>query len=408
MTTPARTRIPRPIAAALVAQLLGSIGFGVLAPVLPFFVQRLGATPSTVTQLVATYALAGVVFSPLLGRLSDRFGRKIVIVTALAVTAGAYTGLLAAQSLALVFACRAAAGGAAGQFGVLTALVVDAAESGDRTRFVGWLGAMSGIGIALGPLVGALLVQLPVAGLDPLRSVMLGALCLSVVTLAFVVRAVPATAGAQRVVVGPTTDAGSSILRRFASLLWFNFGIFVAFGVMFSTTAIYVERVFGWGPTEAGYAIFAMTGTVAAVRLAIAHRVVQRFTAQRSLPAATFAFAASLSASALARDWRLFLLAYCAAAACYAIAALCVTVMLADQAPPAQRGAVLGWSSSVGSIAIAVSATLSGPLFERFSPGAPFHVGSAAMTLLLLAALAHARLRATGPRPALRRERHAD
>jgi predicted MFS family arabinose efflux permease len=96
------------------------------------------------------------------------------------------------------------------------------------------------------------------------------------------------------------------------------------------------------------------------------------------------------------------------AAACYAIAALCVTVMLADQAPPAQRGAVLGWSNSVGSIAIAVSATLSGPLFERFSPGAPFHVGSATMTLLLVAGLAHARLRATAARPALRRERAAD
>src|SRR5687768_6169209 len=105
--------IPRPstpgmraVRVLLVAQLVDAIGMGLLLPVLPFLAQQLGASPVEVTQIVALFALTSALFAPLAGRLSDRVGRRTVVVGSCALMCVSYAGLLWAPSLAAVFAFR--------------------------------------------------------------------------------------------------------------------------------------------------------------------------------------------------------------------------------------------------------------------------------------------------------------
>ena len=135
---------------------LDLVGFGIVLPILPVYAERFGATPLTVGLLVASFSLAQLVFAPVWGRLSDRVGRKPVLVLSLAGTAvgSLITGL--AGTLWLVFLGRVVDGVSGASVSVAQASVSDVAPPGQRARLLGLLGAAFGLGFVAGPAIGAL------------------------------------------------------------------------------------------------------------------------------------------------------------------------------------------------------------------------------------------------------------
>src|SRR4051794_29353375 len=126
-------------------------------PLLPLYAQRqFHATPAVATLLVASFSAAQLVFSPLLGRLSDRIGRKPVLIFSLVGTAigSLLTGI--AGSLALVFVGRLIDGASGASVSVAQAAVGDVAAPAERARLFGLLGAAFGLGFVAGPALGAL------------------------------------------------------------------------------------------------------------------------------------------------------------------------------------------------------------------------------------------------------------
>jgi MFS family permease len=126
----------------------------VVVPVLPFWATELGASPTTLGLLVTAYAASQFVCAPLWGRLSDRVGRRPVMLATIAGTAASLLLLGLARSLPLLFVARALAGAFAANIGVASAYIADVTPPEERTRWMGLLGASFGVGFVLGPAIG--------------------------------------------------------------------------------------------------------------------------------------------------------------------------------------------------------------------------------------------------------------
>ncbi len=137
--------------------LIDLIGFGIVIPILPFLSPQLGADKVDIALIIVTYAACAGIFGPFWGRLSDRRGRKPVIMICLAGAALSYVMLGLATELWMVFAARGFAGIMAGNFGVASAMMADITTPENRAKGMGLIGAAFGLGIILGPLLGGLL-----------------------------------------------------------------------------------------------------------------------------------------------------------------------------------------------------------------------------------------------------------
>ena len=137
--------------------LLDLIGFGIVIPILPFLSPSLGADKMDIALIIVTYALCAGLFAPFWGRLSDRLGRKPVIMICLAGAAVSYTMLAFASTLWMIFVARGFAGAMAGNFGVASAMMADITTPENRARGMGLIGSAFGLGLVLGPLLGGLL-----------------------------------------------------------------------------------------------------------------------------------------------------------------------------------------------------------------------------------------------------------
>lgn len=137
--------------------LIDLIGFGIVIPILPFLSPQLGADKIDIALIIVTYAAFSGLFGPFWGRLSDRRGRKPVIMICLAGGALSYVFLGLATELWMVFAARAFAGVMAGNFGVASAMMADVTSPENRAKGMGLIGAAFGLGMVLGPLLGGLL-----------------------------------------------------------------------------------------------------------------------------------------------------------------------------------------------------------------------------------------------------------
>jgi len=137
--------------------LLDLIGFGMVIPILPFLSPQLGADKMDVALIIACYAVCSGLCGAAWGRLSDRVGRKPVIMICLGGAVLSYGLLAFATQLWMVYAARAFAGAMAGNLGVASAMMGDITKSEDRARGMGMIGAAFGLGLVLGPLLGGLL-----------------------------------------------------------------------------------------------------------------------------------------------------------------------------------------------------------------------------------------------------------
>ncbi|MBP2681136.1 MAG: major facilitator superfamily transporter, partial [Candidatus Krumholzibacteriota bacterium] len=119
-------------------------GFSLILPLLPFYAESFGASPTTIGFLVATYAAGQLIGAPILGRLSDRFGRRPVLLVSIFGTFAGFLMLATAQSLFVLFLSRALDGVTGGNISVAQAYISDVTSEKDRGRGLGLIGAAFG------------------------------------------------------------------------------------------------------------------------------------------------------------------------------------------------------------------------------------------------------------------------
>lgn len=143
------------MAAVLFVVLMDIVGIGIISPLFPFYAMRVGASPGMVTLCMALYSAALFLSAPLLGKLSDRYGRKKIMVISLLGSIGGYALLMYASNIWLIALSRVLGGAMAGNFSAAQAYIVDHTDETARPKMMGLFGAAMGLGFVLGPVLGS-------------------------------------------------------------------------------------------------------------------------------------------------------------------------------------------------------------------------------------------------------------
>jgi DHA1 family tetracycline resistance protein-like MFS transporter len=354
--------------------LIDLIGFGIVLPLLPLYAERFGARPTTIGLLTASYALAQFVFAPLWGRLSDRVGRRPVILASLIGTCVASLTMGAAGALWLLFLARTVDGISGASYAAAQAYVADVTEPEERAHGMGLIGAAFGLGFVVGPALGALFA---VAG--P-RVPFFAAAALAAANFALAWRRLPEPPRAAR--RRPVASRRSLAVRaltdgRLAPLVWLSFLGTFAFVAMEATFALFAERRLGFGLEETGL-VFAYIGIVAAVvQGGLVGRIVRRYGEARVLLVGLILTAVALGLlGACHHLWELLPTLLLLAAAS-GLAFPTVTSLFSRRVGDDEQGGMLGLLASVGGLARIGAPPLATVLLQHVGLAAPYVMGAA-------------------------------
>ncbi len=363
------------------------IGFGIALPVLGIYaIERFNASGLMVGVLGSAYSAAQFLFAPLLGKLSDRIGRKPVLLLSLVGTAFAavMTGL--ASSLWLLVLWRFIDGSTGGSYGVAGAAIADIAPPHRRAALVGMLGAAFGVGFTIGPAIGSLASWL---GGERAPFFLLAAL--SAVNAVVMWVRVPETKGlavqeAEAVdasgegvgLARRLSEAGMPIVLTIATLTAFAF---TAFENHFST---FGKAEIGLTQNNAGFAL-AVVGIVSSiVQGGLIGPTMKRFGPMSLIRWGLLTTALGLFAFGSARGWFLLVPAVILLAVGQGFAGPALSAEVANRVHPSRRGALMGLQQSVTSGASVVGPLVAGLAYDHISHPAPFFGGA----MLFLAAVA--------------------
>jgi DHA1 family tetracycline resistance protein-like MFS transporter len=358
------------------------VGFGVVFPILPVYARRFHVAPATATGLVAAFAAASFVFSPIWGRISDRVGRKPVLILSLAGTCvgSLLTGL--AGGIVLLYIGRIVDGISGASVSVAQAAVSDVAAPEQRARLFGLLGAAFGIGFVAGPALGAL------AALGGPRVPFYVAAALAGVNALVAIRRLPEThhpgdpsaAGHRSRNPLPALSGGHLV----GPLIGVAFGALLAFSAFEATFALFGKSRLGLGLSSTGVVFVVIGLMIVAVQGGLVHPVVNRFGELATLRAGLTADAVGLVILAFTRSWLGLAPALVALTVGQGLVTTTMSSALAGRADPARRGEVLGAQQSAGGLARVIGPIVGGVLFQRAGVGAPYLAGAAVMAAVLM------------------------
>lgn len=373
-------------------------GFFLLIPVLPIFAERLGGSDLEVGLLLAVYALAQLLVLPFWGWLSDRAGRKPVILVAIAGTAASYGLLATADSVAAIYVSRALAGAFAASVSTAQAIITDVTSPKERARGMGLVGAAIGIALTVGPILGGRLAE--EGERIPYYSV--GLLSLANLLLAW--RRLPESRapGARPPVRDDLRSLGRALVpapvrlvaavheRRIGLYLYLFFHIITAFSALEAMLALYLVRRFGVGELEAG-SVFAWIGVfLAFAQGVLVGRLVLRFS---ELAIVSFGLAATalglLAIGAVPSYGWLFAVGPVIAVG-HGVAYPAFQSLYTKACEESRAGELIGQSQSMATTGRIVGPTLAGLAMQHVRLDGPFLLGGALM-LLACAVIVHAR-----------------
>jgi DHA1 family tetracycline resistance protein-like MFS transporter len=325
------------------------LGFSILIPILPYYVKHYGASTVVVGLLFATFALCQFVAGPVWGNVSDRVGRKrVLIISQIGATFG-WAGLAFAPSLPWVFVARIVEGISGGNISVTQAYVADRVEPAQRAQAFAYVGASFSAGIVLGPLMGGVLLAH-----FGYRTPFLLAAALQVVTLLATIFYLPEDVAQH----GETVKAASfSDITRYlgdsrvspvlVQKLAYSLGLYAWFAVF----ALLLNAVAGFGPSETSYFFAAFGGMSVIFQLAVVGRVVRRVGVRA---ASNIGFASGclyFIAAPFMHTWPALLGVQVLFAFALSMANATIATLLTDASPDRVRGTVLGVGSSLENVA---------------------------------------------------------
>ncbi|QOI99539.1 MAG: TCR/Tet family MFS transporter [Phycisphaeraceae bacterium] len=425
-TRPAR---PAAIRFIFITLLLDVLGFGLLIPVGPRLVQGLmngghGATDAEVTPvfgvLMSTFYVMMFLFAPLLGAISDRVGRRPVILVSLLGSGLDYFAQAFAPTLAWLFVTRAINGLTGASFTVCSAYVADVTPPDKRAAGFGMIGAAFGLGFVLGPLIGGYLGSpdniIPFIGPGDVHYPFIAAGCLSIINWLYGLMILPESLPRERrsariewrkanpIGMLPRLASYPKVASLAASLFLLNLAMYA----LHATWAKYTEHRYGWGTETIGLSLFTVGLGAAIVQGGLTRRIVPWLGEPRSLLIGLgIGVLAYLGYAFAPHGWMIFVVI--AFASLGGIAQPASQAIITKAVRPDEQGAIQGAITSLGSLAGIFGPAAGGWVFGYFiSDRAPFHlpgasfVMSSALSLLgaIVAAYALYRHRDRPPTPA--------
>jgi MFS family permease len=370
------------------------VGFSMILPLIPFYATRMGASPSAVGILLATFSLAQLLSAPSWGRFSDRYGRRPAILTGLLVSAVAYLVFAFAGTLWLLLVARFVQGVGGGTVGVLQAYVADAMDADDRAKSLGWLSASTSFGVVIGPAFGSFLTLLWGNAAPGLGA---AALCLAIAAFASLYLREAQSRESGTAVPTRRPRAGRAALLRVLThaaepaprLIWiYTLGIGAFYGTGQLMPILLSER-FGVTEKNVGYFFmyFGLMGVI--IRTVLLGPMVRRFREARLSRLGLVLLSAGLFVASTSTSYWMLFTSFTLMPLGTAFLFPCVTSMLSRVVPAAERGLQMGVQQTYGGMSRVAFPVVTGFFLDRFGAGIPFTVAGVLVlgTLLLTSSL---------------------
>jgi len=353
-----------PLLVIFITVFIDLVGFGIVIPVLPFYAEgtKFGATPREVGLLFASYSVMQLVFAPVLGRLSDKYGRRPVLLISLLGTSLGFLILGFATTLWMLFLGRIIDGISGGNISTAQAYIADVTTKEDRAKGMGLIGAAFGLGFVLGPAIGGVLsrwgINVPFLFAGTLafaNAILLYFTLPETVTPDHPARASAATGRGW----GQLIDSLKN--PRLGFVLTIYFLSIVAFSIMTAVFSLFMMFRLGYDAFHNGW-VFAFVGIISAIiQGGLIGRLVKRFGEPALVIIGSLLFSASLFATPFigpAVGLMGILLTGAVSSIGNALNAPSLTSLASKSAGAGEQGGVLGAMQSVASLARAVGPSL--------------------------------------------------
>jgi len=239
------------------------VGFGIIIPVLPLYAEHFHASPVAIGWLTGIYSGMQIIFTPILGKLSDRFGRRPVLIVSIAGTAIGFALMGMATALPLLFVARILAGITGGNISIPQAYIADVTAPEQRSRAMGLIGAAFGLGFTFGPLIGGIMSRISYSA--PFYF----AAGLAVANALLVYLILPESLSREHRASPHANASITEVFRHgrggmFAIVVATYFFLIAGFSIMTTLFALFTEKRFGYDARANGY-LFGFIGILAVI-----------------------------------------------------------------------------------------------------------------------------------------------
>ncbi|HEY9789198.1 MAG TPA: MFS transporter [Candidatus Obscuribacterales bacterium] len=358
------------------------IGFGIIIPLLPLYAKQFGASGLTVGLLLMSYSLMQFFFAPLWGRLSDRIGRRPVLLISLAASAAGYVIWGCANSLSMLFLSRIVAGFGNANLAVAQAYIADVTPEEKRSQGMGMIGAAFGLGFVLGPAIAGIASYCGVA------PNILGfiAAAFSIADLLFTAICLPEPlqkngAAHDRFSLG--ADFYKRILgdRRIALSLFIIFISTFAFANMETTLVLLTNKYFNFNMAQNSYLFTGLGLVMALIQGVLIRRLGKKYADAPLISIGTALIAVGLLLTPATHNLVVLCIALLILATGSGINSPANSSLLSKLAPKEQTGGVMGTGQSMSTLGRILGPIAGGYLFDVMGAGSPYWLGAACMLL---------------------------
>jgi DHA1 family tetracycline resistance protein-like MFS transporter len=377
--------VTRPLLIIFLTIFVNLIGFGIIIPLLPFYAQTFGASPLVIGLLFAIFSLCQLIAAPALGDLSDRHGRRPVLIFSLLGTVVSFVMLALAHTLTMLFLARIVDGLSGGNISTARAYVADVTEPKDRARAYGLIGAAFGLGFILGPALSGVLSK--VSYTAPIWAA--AALTLAATAMAWLW--LPETVHRTQAGTGNPFRYLPELLRRpmLRRVLVIDFVYWFAFAIFQTTFALFAAIRFGFDAPRTGY-FFAAFGVLGAVVQGGFIRPVVRRLGDRSTFMLGLSFAAvGLVAAALTHSVVMFAVTLVPLALGIGFGHPTVSSMVSRAGRDDEQGRVQGAASAVESLGRTLGPVWGSASLQHFGEGTPYISAAAFLMVTFLLSLGY-------------------
>jgi DHA1 family tetracycline resistance protein-like MFS transporter len=357
------------------------LGFGIMIPLVPYMAERFGTPPQYITANLGSYSLCQFLAAPLWGRLSDRYGRRPILIGSLFGGCLSYVILAMAQDSWWLLASRMLAGFMAGNISAAMAYASDISTPEKRAQSIGMVGASIGIGFMLGPAIGGVLAGEQVASANFVRpAIVAGVLALLAIALvAFVLPESHTAERRTRTAQGRPTENRWTLLRRLRNLrLLTSTAFLVTFSqaTLESVAALWAWARFGFGPKTLGFILLALAAAAVIVQGGLVRVLVPKFGELRIARVGILSYVVGLSVLAAAPAFWIAMIGLLLCGLGAGAFNPSASSLASKQADGNNRGAVMGTYQGGTSLARVIAPFAAGPVFAAFGASAPFVLGA--------------------------------
>ena len=375
--------MPRSLIVLFLTVFVSLIGFGIIIPLLPFYAQTFGASPTTIGLLFASFSVAQFIAAPVLGELSDRWGRRPILIFSLLGTVLSFALLAMAHSITMLFIARIVDGLSGGNITTARAYIADVTPVEHRAKRYGLIGAAFGLGFIFGPALGALFAHISYTA--PIWAA--AAVSAIAALLAFLWLPEPERHVSEGE-VPPWWRAIGDLMSRpgLRSILVVDLGYWFTFSVYQTTFALFGQRRFGWDAPHIGYVLATFAAFGVMVQVSVVGRVSRALGDRGTLVAGLGLAALGLACAALARTVPMFIAALAPAALGMGLASPTLLSLISTSVPRGEQGLAQGAAGALESLGRTAGPVFGNSMLQHFGEGSAY--GAGAVVLLTTMAIA--------------------